>query len=105
FMQLSAAQPDAFDDVAPDERPDPEFVATLGSPEEVITTRVDVTEYAERKREALAMHASQVGPESFFLALPLDAFRAAFGYEWFIRRGASPAYRSTGLFDDLGDTA
>jgi LmbE family N-acetylglucosaminyl deacetylase len=104
IMRLTATQPDAFDDVPAEERPDPEFIATLGSPEALITTTVDVREYAERKREALAMHESQVGPESFFLAMPLDAFRVAFGYEWFIRRGAPEGYRSTSLFDDLDAT-
>jgi hypothetical protein len=34
----------------------------------------------------------------------LDAFRVAFGYEWFIRRGAPEGYRSTSLFDDLDAT-
>ena len=29
-------------------------------------------------------HASQIGPETFFLAMPPEAFRAAFGTEWFI---------------------
>jgi LmbE family N-acetylglucosaminyl deacetylase len=97
FMRLAREAPD---DVPVEARPDPEFIATLGSPEAIITTCVDVREYAERKRDALAMHESQVGPESFFLALPLEAFREAFGYEWFIRRGAPAGYRSTSLFDD-----
>ena len=32
--------------------------------------------------------------------MPLEAFREAFGYEWFIRRD-KPDTRETSLFDDL----
>ena len=31
-------------------------------------------------------HASQIPDDSFFLQLPPEAFREAFGWEWFIRR-------------------
>src|SRR5262249_10361777 len=58
----------------------------FGSPEEIITTTVDVGAYIDRKRAAMEAHASQIPPDSFFLSLPPDAFLAAFGTEWFIRR-------------------
>ena len=48
----------------------------------------------------MAAHASQIPADSFFLSLPPDAFRVAFGHEWFIRRDA-PDARETWLFDDL----
>jgi LmbE family N-acetylglucosaminyl deacetylase len=64
-----------------------------------ITTTVDVSDVVDRKRAALAAHASQVDETSFFLAMPLDAFRTAFRYEWFIRRGAAPETRETSLLD------
>jgi hypothetical protein len=48
----------------------------------------------------MAAHASQIPPDSFFLAMPLDAFRDAFGTEWFIRRD-KPDTREDWLFDDL----
>ena len=60
----------------------------MGSPSAVVTTRVDVTPWVEVKRAALALHASQVGPDSWFLAMPEEAFAIAFGTESFIRRGA-----------------
>ena len=69
-------------------------------PEHVITTTVDVRDYAELKRRALDRAPSQVGPESFFLAMPDDAFRESFGYEWFIRRGVPSTYRESSLFDE-----
>ena len=72
----------------------------FGSPESIITTTVDVRDFVDRKREAMAAHASQIPAESFFLAMPPDAFRQAFGAEWFIRRDA-PNIREKWIFDDL----
>lgn len=62
-----------------------------------ITTTVDVADVVDRKRAALAAHATQVDETSFFLAMPVEAFRMAFGYEWFIRRDAPPGTRETTL--------
>jgi LmbE family N-acetylglucosaminyl deacetylase len=78
-------------------RPDPEEM-DLGMPESVITTRVDVTDYVDRKRAAMQAHASQIGENSFFLQMPLDVFRRAFGYEWFIHKGAEPGIHESDLF-------
>ena len=50
-----------------------------------ITTHVDVAAALDRKRAAMAAHPSQIADDSFFLALADDAFRRAFGTEWFIR--------------------
>ena len=66
----------------------------------MITTTVDVRDYAELKRRRARRARSQVGPESFFLAMPDDAFRESFGYEWFIRRGVPSTYRESSLFDE-----
>ena len=41
----------------------------------------------ELKRAAMAAHASQIGPDSFFLNLGHEEFAAAFGTEWFVRPG------------------
>jgi len=70
--------------------PDPEEM-DLGMPAEVITTTVDVSAYVGQKRAAMVAHASQIPDDSFFLQLPPDAFAAAFGQEWFIRRGPERA--------------
>src|SRR5260370_163924 len=64
-----------------------------------ITTTVDVSDVVDRKRAALAAHASQVDETSFFLAMPVEAFRTAFRYEWFIHRGAPPGTQETSLLD------
>jgi len=80
--------------------PDAASMDDFGSPESVITTSVDVRDYVDQKRDAMAAHASQIPADSFFLSLPPDAFREAFGTEWFIRRDA-PDARETWLLDDL----
>jgi LmbE family N-acetylglucosaminyl deacetylase len=69
----------------------------MGSPGEQITTRVDVTPWLSAKRAAMKAHASQIGPESFFLAMPEEAFAGAFGTEHFILRGAPPGLAETDL--------
>jgi LmbE family N-acetylglucosaminyl deacetylase len=84
---------------APD-APDAAEMDDFGSPESIITTTVDVSDYVDQKRNAMVAHASQIPADSFFLAMPLEAFRQAFGQEWFIRRDA-PDIREKWLFDDL----
>jgi hypothetical protein len=41
----------------------------------------------------MAAHASQIAENSFFLTMPELAFAAAFGTEWYRRRGALPGIR------------
>lgn len=86
LMEQAVAEGAVPDDA--DDRPDPDAMATIGSPESVITTRVDVSAFAAQKRASMAAHASQIPEDSWFLALPDDRFAAAFGLEWYIRRGA-----------------
>ncbi len=71
------------------ELPDVETL-DLGVPSERITTTVDVTRFVDRKRAAMRAHASQIPPDSYFLALPDDLFVRAFGTEWFIRLDSRP---------------
>jgi LmbE family N-acetylglucosaminyl deacetylase len=83
------------------EVPDPGTM-DLGVGEEQITTVVDVTAYLDKKRQAMAVHASQIPETSFFLSLPPEAFAAAFGQEWFILRGRAPGGpRERDLFEGL----
>ena len=67
----------------PDLEADPNF----GMPEERITTAVDVTEFTDLKRRAMAAHASQIAENSFFLQMPPEVFGVVFGTEWYIRPG------------------
>jgi LmbE family N-acetylglucosaminyl deacetylase len=56
----------------------------FGSPEALITHAVDVADAVDVKRAAMAAHASQIGPDSFFFKMPPEVFATAFGTEWFI---------------------
>lgn len=58
---------------------------TIGTPDDEITTALDVTAVLDRKRAAMAAHSSQISEESWFLRLPPDAFARAFGTEWYVR--------------------
>ena len=69
----------------------PESIDNLGVDEGRITTAVDVTAFLDRKRRAMAAHASQITETSFFLRMPVDMFGAVWGTEWYIRVGAEPA--------------
>jgi LmbE family N-acetylglucosaminyl deacetylase len=63
----------------------------LGVEEERITTRVDVREYVDTKRRAMAAHGSQISETSFFLSMPSEFFVEAFGTEWYILDGVPRA--------------
>jgi LmbE family N-acetylglucosaminyl deacetylase len=69
----------------------------FGMPESAITTFVDVRDVVDLKRKAMAAHASQISETSFFLAMPEDAFREAFGEEWFIHHGVPAGTRETAI--------
>lgn len=75
----------------------PELDDGFGKPEAAITAAVDVRPYLEYKRRAMRAHASQISEQSFFLAMPEEAFRHAFGTEWFIRLGQGPGITETDL--------
>lgn len=65
--------------------------ATFGSPEELITTAVDVRPWLDRKRASMEAHTSQIPADSFFLTMPVDGFARAFGTEWYIQVVGEPA--------------
>jgi LmbE family N-acetylglucosaminyl deacetylase len=80
-MKEMPAPPEGLD--VPDVENSPDF----GVPEDLITTRVDVTAFVDQKRRAMAAHASQIAETSFFLQMPLEVFARVFGQEWYIRPG------------------
>ncbi len=95
FIELAAA---LADELPPGvDVPDPAQF-DLGMPDARITTRVDVSSVLDRKRAAMAVHASQIPPDSFFLSLGPDAFTRVFGVEWFIRTHPAPSGPETWLF-------
>ena len=83
----------------PDDAPPEDF--ELGVAGDLITTRVDVSDFLEVKKAAMRAHASQIAETSFFLAMPDTAFAAMWGQEWYIRRGAPSGTQETDLFEGL----
>lgn len=61
----------------------------FGTPDADIAYGVNVAAALGLKKEAITVHRSQVGPDSFFLAMPEEAFAGAFGMEWFNIPGRS----------------
>jgi len=74
-----------------------------GTPDEQITTVVDVSDHVEQKRLALHAHATQMGPEVFFARIPASAFHQLFSRETFqlVRSRVPTAPPETDLFDGL----
>ncbi len=91
-----AGLPSPFD--RPDLKPE-----ELGTPDAMITTRVDVRNYMQTKLQALACHRTQISPDSFFFRLPPEVAQQGLGYESFVRaRSIVPApLREDDLFAGL----
>ncbi len=77
----------------------------FGVPDDTITTVVDVGDFLDRKRAAIAAHASQVQDTGPFLAMPPDVFRAAMGTEFYIRRGVPAGHRDHDVFAGVESAA
>src|SRR2546423_8369312 len=85
-LMQNGPRPEGVEDL-PD--PNDDFFRNFGTPEADLTHAVDVSKYLPEKRAAMKSHPSQIAESSFFLAMPDDAFAAAFGTEWYVQRGAS----------------
>jgi LmbE family N-acetylglucosaminyl deacetylase len=74
------------------------------APRRVLTHKVDVRRYADRKRASMAAHASQATADTgdrtlaALLRLPQPLYRRVLGREWFIERGRRPGRP---LLDDV----
>lgn len=62
----------------------------FGTPDELVTTKVDARDYVDRKMAAMRAHRSQIGAESVFFALPEDMVPTAWGEEYFILARPEP---------------
>jgi N-acetyl-1-D-myo-inositol-2-amino-2-deoxy-alpha-D-glucopyranoside deacetylase len=54
-----------------------------GTPDELVTTKIDVHEYVERKRDAFRAHVSQNDPNSWFASMQDQVYELAFGTEYY----------------------
>jgi len=87
----------------------PDIFEMWYTPAEAITHTVDVAAHLEQKRAAMEAHASQATADDprrgrtleRFLALPPDYFALAFGTEWFVEPGRSPADTTDDVFASL----
>ncbi len=77
---LAAGLPSPFGDAAVEEVED----LQVGTPDEQVTTEVDVGAWLERKSAAMAAHRSQIGPDSFFLNVPDELASSMFATEQFV---------------------
>jgi LmbE family N-acetylglucosaminyl deacetylase len=59
----------------------------IGVPTVMVTTTVPVAAVLDRKRAAMAAHASQIPETTSALQVGLEQFGAVYGWEWFIRHG------------------
>ncbi|MCP3909624.1 MAG: GlcNAc-PI de-N-acetylase [Actinomycetia bacterium] len=83
IMKQMAEAPDLPADFSEDE------IAQFGTLEHQLTHGVRVGEAIDLKRQAMAVHRSQISEQSFFLAMEPEPFAVAFGTEWFIEHGAT----------------
>jgi LmbE family N-acetylglucosaminyl deacetylase len=84
FVRLREILEEQGADLSQFPEPDEEQQRVMDAVEARVTTVVDIAAVLERKRTALALHASQL-EESFFARLPTEAFDALFSEESFIR--------------------
>ena len=65
----------------------------FGSPDDAVTTRVDVGGWLDRKQAAMRAHRSQIADDSFFFNIPDDLADQGFGVEEFVLlpRAGAPA--------------
>jgi LmbE family N-acetylglucosaminyl deacetylase len=71
----------------------------VGTPDDQITTRVNIRPFVMRKVEALRCHRSQVPPDWWYLRISPDILREKFDEECFIRVACHVAVN--GAEDDL----
>lgn len=57
----------------------------VGTPDETITTHVDIHPYLDHKREALRCHRTQVSRDWWYFHVPPEIFHAHFSQEYFVR--------------------
>lgn len=69
-------------------------------PDEIITTRIDVSEYADLKLDALNCHASQMDPNSFWGKIPQDVRKEGLKVETLVR-AESRVTPQLGVEDDI----
>jgi mycothiol conjugate amidase Mca len=79
IMQAAGVEPD------PHEAENDAEVEEWATPDELITTRIDISTYIDAKLDALAAHQTQMGPETWFGKVPRALWRQVWSTEYFVR--------------------
>jgi N-acetyl-1-D-myo-inositol-2-amino-2-deoxy-alpha-D-glucopyranoside deacetylase len=58
-------------------------IRIVGTPDELVTTRVDVHDYVDKKRKAFAAHVTQNDPNSWFATMADQIYQMVFGTEYY----------------------
>lgn len=87
IRQLMERERELLEEAIESEEERPDLDGGFGSPEQLITHAIDVQDHIDAKRASMVAHRSQIGPDTFFLKMPMEAFRVAFGTEWYIELG------------------
>ncbi len=82
---IRAARESGF--MGDEEGPDIDENSDFGVRATEVTTRIDVSQQALTKRQAMRCHRSQISDDSFFLNMPDEQFQVAFSEESYIHRG------------------
>ena len=72
-----------FMEQVPEEDRRNDTIRLIGTPDELVTTRLDVGDYVDQKRQAFAAHVSQNDPNSWFTTMADQLYRLAFGTEYY----------------------
>jgi N-acetyl-1-D-myo-inositol-2-amino-2-deoxy-alpha-D-glucopyranoside deacetylase len=72
-----------FMEQVPEEDRRNDTIRIVGTPDELVTTRVDVSDFVDRKRDAFAAHVTQNDPNSWFTTMADQLYRMAFGTEYY----------------------
>jgi N-acetyl-1-D-myo-inositol-2-amino-2-deoxy-alpha-D-glucopyranoside deacetylase len=84
YMAIPRSLMQAFMDQMPEEARQQGAGMTIpGTPDELVTTRIDVSDYVDQKREAFGAHVSQNDPNSWFTTMADQIYRLAFGTEYY----------------------
>jgi N-acetyl-1-D-myo-inositol-2-amino-2-deoxy-alpha-D-glucopyranoside deacetylase len=84
FTAIPRSLMEAFMAQMPEEaRSQNEDMRIPGTPDELVTTRLDVSRYAARKREAFSVHVTQNDPNNWFAKIPAEVYEAVFGTEYY----------------------
>jgi len=89
------------EDMRQDQNPD---MRLDGTPDELVTTRLDVSAFIDRKRQAFQAHVSQNDPNSWFSKIPESVYETVFGTEYYQLARGKPggALPESDLFAGVG---